>query len=334
MTHDFLLEIGTEEIPAGYLRPAGEHLRATLTAGLVERRIDAASVTVHEAPRRLIARITGLNDRQPDLSKEVMGPPSKAAFAPDGTLTKAGEGFARGQGVEPSALRRVDTPKGEYVAATVHVTGRPTADILLEWLPDVVRGIPFPKTMKWRGESLRFARPIRWLVALLDAEVLPIQVETLRAGRATRGHRLVTPGPIEIESPGTMLTQLEGAGVIADFDARRSRVVNEVKSAATAASARIVADDDLVDEVTNLVELPTAVMGSFDPEYLELPREVVITAMKAHQRYFAVEGTDGALKPNFITVANGRWEDTSQVVAGNERVLRARLADARFYWDT
>jgi glycyl-tRNA synthetase beta chain len=334
MTHDFLLEIGTEEIPAGYLRPAGEHLRATLSAGLAERRLDAASIAVHEAPRRLIARVTGLADRQPDLSREVMGPPSKAAFAPDGTLTKAGEGFARGQGVEPSALRRVETPKGEYVAATVHVAGRPTAEILLEWIPEVIRGIPFPKTMTWRGESLRFARPIRWLVALLDAEVLPIQVGTIRAGRTTRGHRLVAAGPIEVESPATLLTQLEAGGVIADFEARRARVREEVQAAAMAGQARIVADDDLVDEVTNLVELPKAVMGSFDAEYLELPREVVITAMKAHQRYFAVEGTDGRLRPNFITVANGRWADTSQVVAGNERVLRARLADARFYWDT
>jgi glycyl-tRNA synthetase beta chain len=334
MSHDFLLEIGVEEIPAGYLRPAGEHLKNTLTAGLAERRFDVAAIEVFEAPRRLIVRLTGLVDRQPDLEKEVMGPPVKAAFAPDGTLTKAGEGFARGQGVEPAALRRVDTPKGEYVAATVHVVGRPTAEILVEWLPEVIRGIPFPKTMKWCGESLRFARPIRWLVALLDSEVLPVQVESIRAGRLTRGHRLVAAGPIEIESPGTMLAQLEQAGVIADFDARRARVREEIMSAASAASARIVADDDLVDEVTNLVELPKAVMGSFDAEYLDLPREVVITAMKAHQRYFAVEGADGTLRPNFITVANGRWSDTSQVIAGNERVLRARLADARFYWDT
>ena len=334
MTHQLLLEVGTEEIPAGYLGPAADHLRTALAGGLVERRLSVERIEVHVAPRRLILLVHGLADRQEDLSKEVMGPPVKAAFTADGALTKAGEGFARGQGVEPSALRRVDTPKGEYLAVTVHVVGRPVGEVLLEWLPELVRSIPFPKSMTWCGPALRFARPIRWLVALLDQEVLPIVIGSIRAGRASRGHRLVTREPVVIDRPDDILPALERAGVLADFEARRAQVRTEVESVAGKASARIVLDDDLIDEVTNLVEWPTAVIGSFDPEYLALPREVIITAMKAHQRYFAVEGTDGILRPNFITVANGRWDDTSWVVAGNERVLRARLADARFYWDT
>jgi len=334
VTHQFLLEIGTEEIPAGYLCPAGEYLRQVITEGLAERRLSMTRLDIHVAPRRLIVLVHGLAGRQDDLSKEVMGPPVKAAFTPDGSLTKAGEGFARGQGVEPSALRRVETPKGEYVAATVHVVGRPVGDLLLTWLPEVIRAIPFPKSMKWCGDTLRFARPIRWLVALLDQEVLPLQVGSIKAGRTSRGHRLVTREPVVIDRPDAILPALEAAGVLADFEARRARVRMEIESVAGQSSARIVSDDELVDEVTNLVEWPTAVVGSFDPEYLALPREVIITAMKAHQRYFAVEDAGGTLRANFITVANGRWDDTSWVVAGNERVLRARLADARFYWDT
>ncbi|MDZ4806310.1 MAG: glycine--tRNA ligase subunit beta [Candidatus Eisenbacteria bacterium] len=334
MTRQFLLEIGTEEIPAGYLCPAGDYLHKSITDGLAERRLPADRIEVHVAPRRLIVLIHGLADGQADLSKEVMGPASKAAFTPDGALTRAGEGFARGQGALPSALRRVETPKGEYVAVTVHVVGRPVGDILLEWLPDLIRTIPFPKSMKWCGDTLRFARPIRWLVALLDQEVVPLQVGSIQAGRTSRGHRLVTQDPVVIDRPESILPALEAAGVLADFEVRRARVRMEIESVAGKSSTRIVSDDDLVDEVTNLVEWPTAVIGSFDAEYLALPREVIITAMKAHQRYFAVEGLDGVLRPNFITVANGRWDDTSRVVAGNERVLRARLADARFYWDT
>jgi glycyl-tRNA synthetase beta chain len=333
MTSAFLLEIGTEEIPAGYLPPAAQHLERTLQAGLAERRIDVTTVRAFAAPRRLIVELTGLAPRQADVEKEVMGPAVSAAFGPDGALTKAGEGFARGQGVDPAALRRVDTPKGEYVAATVKLVGRPTPEVLLEWLPGVITGIPFPKTMKWRGESLRFARPVRWLVALLDGEVLPLRLEHLEAGRVSRGHRLFTKEPVTIETATGLLPALEAAGVLADPGVRRARVESEIARAAAEAGGRIVADADLIEEVTFLVEYPTAVTGSFDRDYLELPREVIITAMKAHQRYFAVEDASGALLPRFVAVANGRWADTTQVVAGNERVLRARLADARFYWD-
>lgn len=334
MAHTLLLEIGTEEIPAGYLPPAAAWLNDTLTAGLAERRLHCDRIETLAAPRRLIVQVFGLADRQDDLDKDVMGPPVKAAFAPDGSLTRAGEGFARGQGVEPSALRRVDTPKGEYVAATVHVAGRPTTEVLLEWLPSVVTGVPFPRTMKWQGEGLRFARPIRWLVSLLDHDLLPIVVGDLTAGRLSRGHRLFTTAPVEVDHAAHLVPLLEKAGVLADSSVRAARISEEIARSAASVGGQVVADDDLLEEVSYLVEYPTAIVGSFDPEYLALPREVIVTAMKSHQRYFSVEDAAGRLKPNFIAVANGRWTDTSQVVAGNERVLRARLADARFYWDT
>ncbi len=334
MTRTFLLEIGTEEIPAGYLPPASAALSDAVSKGFEERRLAFESVRTYATPRRLIAVVEGLADRQTDLDKEVMGPPSRAAFAPDGTLTKAGEGFARSQGVAPDTLKRVNTEKGEYVAAQVHETGKAVAEVLSAWLPEVVTGIAFPKTMKWRDEDLRFARPIRWLVALLDAEVLPVTVGPLTAGRATYGHRLVNRGPVDVPRAGDILTVLEEIGVIADPAARRARIEREVTAAAKKAGGAVIADPQLLEEVSYLVELPSAVLGSFDREFLKLPAEIIITAMKSHQRYFALADADGKLLPNFITIANGRWADDSQVAAGNERVLRARLADARFYWDT
>lgn len=334
MTRDLLLEIGTEEIPAGYLPPAAAELRDRLAKGLQERRIGSTSAETFASPRHLIAIVRGLDERQADLDREVLGPPAKVAFGADGTLSKAGEGFARSQGVPVASLRRLETTKGEYVAATVHETGRPTADVLTAWLPELIAGLPFPKTMKWDGDLVRFARPIRWLVALLGEEVLPLQVGAVKAGRLTRGHRLFTTGPVEVRNADSILATLENAGVIADPMERAARIRSGVESAAAKAGGRVVSDPGLLEEVTYLVEFPGAVLGSFDPEFLEIPREIVTTAMRSHQRYFAVEDAAGKLLPHFITVANGRWDDPSQVIAGNERVLRARLADARFYWDT
>jgi glycyl-tRNA synthetase beta chain len=333
VTHTLALEIGTEEIPAGYLPPAAAQLQDILTQGLLERRLSFGRVQTLAAPRRLLAIVHDLADRQEDLSREVLGPQAKVAFGPDGSLTKAGEGFARSQNVSVESLRRVETPKGQYVATTIHERGRPSADVLAEWLPRVIPSLTFPKTMKWVGEALRFARPIRWLLVLLDDRLLPVQVGPLSAGRTTRGHRLFASGPIDVPHGRDILSVLERAGVIAD-PARRSQIIRtEIEKAARAAGGRIVEDARLIEEVTYLVEYPTAVLGSFDPEFLSLPREVLTTAMKSHQRYFAVENGGGRLMPHFVAVANGRWDDPRLVAAGNERVLRARLADARFYWD-
>lgn len=333
MSRTFALEIGTEEIPAGYLPPAARQLEQALIEGLKEKRIACERVETCAAPRRLIALLHGLGDRQADLDREVQGPPAKVAFAPDGSLTKAGEGFAKKQGVPPEALRRIETAGGEYLAAVVHETGRPLEAVLLEWLPGVIAALTFPKTMKWRGDDFRFARPVRWILALLDAEVLPLVVGPLTAGRRTRGHRLFVSAPVEVPDANSLLPTLEAAGVLADPVLRTARIEAEVARAAAAAGGRVVADPGLLEEVAYLVEYPTAVVGSFDAEYLALPREVITTAMRSHQRYFGVEDADGTLRANFITIANGRWDDTAQVVEGNERVLRARLADARFYWD-
>lgn len=333
MSRTFALEIGTEEIPAGYLPPASAQLKVALEEGLKERRIAFKRVETFAAPRRLIALVHEIGDGQADLDKVVMGPPAKVAFGPDGALTKAGEGFAKKQGVPVDALRRVETAGGEYLVATVHETGRPLEAVLLEWLPGLIAALSFPKTMKWRGDEFRFARPVRSILALLDAEVLPLVVGPLKAGRVTRGHRLFVTAPVEVATAADLLPTLAKAGVLADPAVRTTRIAAEVARAAAEAQGRAVEDAGLLEEVAYLVEFPTAVLGSFDTEFLALPREVITTAMRSHQRYFGVEDAQGNLLPHFITLANGRWDDASQVVEGNERVLRARLADARFYWD-
>jgi glycyl-tRNA synthetase beta chain len=322
MSRTFALEIGTEEIPAGYLPPASAQLKAALEEGLKERRIEFARVDTFAAPRRLIALVHGIGDRQADLDKEVMGPPAKVAFGPDGALTKAGEGFAKKQGVPVSALRRVETAGGEYLVATVHETGRPLEAVLLEWLPGLITALSFPKTMKWRGDEFRFARPVRSILALLDAEVLPLVVGPLKAGRVTRGHRLFVNAPVEVATAADLLPALEKAGVLADPAVRTTRIAAEVARAAGEAKGRAVEDAGLTEEVAYLVEYPTAVLGSFDTEFLALPREVIVTAMRSHQRYFGVEDAQGNLLPNFITLATAAgttlsrsWRATSACCA-------------------
>jgi glycyl-tRNA synthetase beta chain len=327
-----LLEIGCEEIPASFLGPALAELEALARAGLAEARLGFGAVRALGTPRRLALLIDGLVERQEDRVREVVGPALRASYDTDGNPTNAAKGFAKGAGVAVEALEKTQTPKGEYLLARVHETGRATAEVLPEIVRAWIAGLHFPKTMHWNGTG-RFARPVRWIVALLDGEVLPLEAFGVFAGRRSRGHRTIAPGEFELKGPQEYVEALRGQGVLVDPAERRARIEEELAKAASPLGGKAVEDAELLDEVTNLVEWPEAVVGSFDATYLKLPRPVVVTAMRAHQRYFAVEGPDGSLLGHFVMIRSGRGEGADQVRRGTQAVLRARLEDARFYWE-
>jgi glycyl-tRNA synthetase beta chain len=330
---DFLLEIGVEELPSGYIEPAIDELAAKVAAELAARRVAFRSVEKYSTPRRLAVVVTDLAGRQADLEKEVTGPSAKAAYGADGRPTQAAKGFARSQGVAVESLFLKDTEKGKYVCAHVKIEGKPTAEVLPDFLPALVLSLSFPKTMTWGAPSARFARPIRWVVALLDGDVVPLEVAGVKSNRVTYGNRFASPSAIHLSSPAEYLTKLESAAVMADLPKRRSLVREMVHKGAKNKGGRVVEDQELVDIVANLLEYPVPIVGSFDAHFLELPREVVVTAMREHQRYFAVEDHSGKLMPHFITARNGGSDGEENIRTGNERVLKARLDDARFYWE-
>ena len=335
---DLLLEIGSEEVPAGYVGPALAELRRRLETFLGDRGLgfDAGATASFATPRRLAVRIAGVELQQPRRTETKVGPPVQAAFDADGNPTKAAVGFARGAGIEPADLRRVHDGKVERIAAEVTTGGASTRDLLLEQLDlrELVQ-LGFPKTMRWiPGDDLRYARPIRWLVCLLGEEVVPLRLAHLTAGRSSRGHRTLAPGEVEIATPGDYERVLGEHRVIVDVDARREIIEREAERVAREAEGTLHRADDLVDEVVQLVEHPTPVLGSIEPERVrQLPPEVIITAMRSHQRYFSIERADGSLVPHFITFRDGGTQGLDNVVEGNERVLRARLDDALFYWN-
>ncbi|HEY8417443.1 MAG TPA: glycine--tRNA ligase subunit beta, partial [Limnochordales bacterium] len=309
MSRVLLVEVGTEEIPAGFLEEVLPQLREAAVAQLKELRLSPGAVHVYGTPRRLALMVDGLPERQADLVREVKGPSRSVAFDKDGQPTKAAQGFARSQGVAVEDLQVRETEQGAYVFAVLREAGRPIAEVLVEWLPRLITGLHFPKSMRWGASDLRFARPIRWLVALLDDAVLPIALDGVQAGRVTRGHRFLAPEPIVLQSPGEYVHRLRQAYVLVDPEERRQAVLEQVRQAAAAHGARVIEDPDLVAEVTNLVEYPAAVVGGFDPAYLQLPREVLITPMREHQRYFPLVDEAGRLLPRFVAVSNGPRED-------------------------
>lgn len=333
-TRDLLFEIGVEELPAGYVPPALEQLERAVRAGLQELRLGFDDVVTYGTPRRLAVFVADVSERQRDHEEEAMGPAAKVAFDPAGQPTKALLGFCAGKGVDVSAVRRVETPKGEYVAVTVKHVGRPAADVLPGLLGALAPRIQFPKTMRWDAGDYRFGRPVRWLVALLGDQVLPVKAFGLTAGRASFGHRFLHPGTVEIPSPRRYVEALQGVYVLADQRARRLAVEEQVARVAGRRGGRVVADEELADINTFLVEWPAALDGAFDARYLDLPREVIVTALREHQRFFAIETPEGALLPGFVTVRNGDERGLDLVRKGNEDVLVARLEDAKFYWDT
>jgi glycyl-tRNA synthetase beta chain len=334
MSRELLFEIGVEELPSGYVPPALEQLERGLREGLEGSRLDFGGIERCGTPRRLAVLVHRVAERQTDFDEEAMGPAARVAFDAEGRPTRALLGFCAGKGVEGSAVRRVQTPKGEYVAVTVHHVGKPAIEVLPAMLAQVATKLQFPKTMRWDAGDYRFGRPVRWLLALLGKDVVKVGAFGLEAGRGTFGHRFLHPESLDVKEPGHYLDALRRAKVLADPAERRRVVVEQVAAAAAENGGRVVADDELVDIVNYLVEWPTPVAGTFHERYLELPREVIVTALREHQRFFAVESPDGSLLPSFLTVRNGDAAGLATVRKGNEDVLVARLEDARFYWDT
>ncbi|MCX5801694.1 MAG: glycine--tRNA ligase subunit beta [Candidatus Eisenbacteria bacterium] len=332
-TLDFLLEIGVEELPASYIEPAVQELRHKTASELDSRRLKCSSIDVYSTPRRLTIHVKGLAERQEDLEKEVVGPASRVAYDDKGAPTQAAKGFARSQGVGVECLAIKKTGRGDYVCAIVKEHGKPTKEVLSEFLPSLVLSLSFPKTMTWAEPSVRFGRPVRWIVALLGDEVVPLEVAGVNSDRLTFGNRFLAPEPIKLKNASEYLGKLEKAWVIADAEERRRAVDKIVREEARKKGGAVVEDPELVGIVANLVEFPVPVAGSFDKNFLALPRDVVVTAMREHQRYFAVQDDHGNLMPFFITLRNGGKEGEDNVRVGNERVLRARLDDARFYWE-
>ncbi len=333
MKRDLLIEIGSEEIPAGYLPPALDALAAAVAKRLAEERIDHGEVERFATPRRLALRVAAVDMMQPDREREVTGPPKRIAFDEEGNPTKAAIGFAKTNGVAVEDLRVVETGKGEYLGVTVTGRGKPTAELLGELLPEIVRSLPFPKTMRWERTGYLFARPLQWIVVLLGEEVVPVEIAGVKSGRESRGHRILHPEPVLIPDPSVYEDVLRKAGVIALPEERRLRIEKEIASVLEGTGGKVLEDSGLLAEVNFLVELPHALRGSFDKRILALPDKVVITAMRSHQRYFSVVDGDGKLLPSFVTVANGIAENEEGIRKGNERVLAARLADAEFYWN-
>jgi glycyl-tRNA synthetase beta chain len=271
-------------------------------------------------------------ERQGDLDEEIIGPPHRVAFDAQGAPTQAALGFARNQGVAVEDLQVVETARGSYLAVRRRQKGRPSEEILSEQIPSWILGIPFPKSMRWGKLNLRFARPIHWIVALWGEEVIPFRLETLMSGNSTRGHRFMSPGAVAIPRPGAYLEICRSAKVLSDPRERAEVIQREARRAATSVGGQLLEDPDLLETLVHLVEYPVAVSGRFEGEFLELPREVLITAMREHQKFFSVQDEAGRLLPHFVNIANLQAESMDVVRKGNERVLRARLSDARFFF--
>lgn len=333
---ELLFEIGTEEIPAGYIQPALQFLEEN--AGRHFRELGLAYGTVKSmgTPRRLALAVYDLQEKQPDRIVEHIGPSRKAGFDEQGNPSRAAIGFARSRGLAVGDLAVTVTPKGEYLVAVEQVQGRETRELLPGFLGALVRGIPFPKSMRWGEGKITFARPIQWLLALLDGEVIDLAVDDTQAGAMTSGHRFMDPGRLPITGCRQYVDLLRERNVLVEPGERREAVVREVRRAVEqwtgVAGAMPVLDEELIDTVTNLVEVPWGVCGTFDPRFLELPREVLITSMREHQKYFPVAGSNGKLLPMFVAVNNTLVDDRKLAASGHQRVLRARLEDALFFF--
>lgn len=329
-----LVEIGTEEIPAGYIEPALSAFSDHLLRHLEENRIDHGAAKVFGTPRRLAVRIEAVAERQKSQVTEQVGPPERVAFDENGGFTMAARKFAEKNNVSPQKLSVKETEKGRYVVARKTEPGLATRTILKESLPGIILAIPFPKTMRWADLSIYFARPIHSLAALLGSRVISCRLGDVKSGRYSFGHRFLHPKKIKLESASDYPGVLSDAWVIADISRRQAMMEEQMEAAVKAVRGRVLPDAELVETVTQLVEYPATVLGQFDRRFLELPREVLITAMREHQRYFAVVDEKGAVMPYFLAVNNTLARDMALVTKGHERVLKARLEDARFFFQT
>ncbi|WP_136523599.1 glycine--tRNA ligase subunit beta [Geomonas ferrireducens] len=333
MAKDLFLEIGCEEVPAGFVPKAMADMEALMKRELETARIEYGEIVTLGTPRRLVLAVKGMAERQPDAELTAMGPAKSAAYDADGNPTKAAQGFARGQGMDVADLKVVMTAKGEYLAAVKSEVGRDTAELLPEMLPRMIGAIPFKKSMRWADFDVRFARPIHWIVALFDGVVVPFSFGNIESGSASRGHRFMANTTFPVRDLASYLEECERHFVIPDPEKRKAIIRQEIERVARQAKGNVLADEALLEQVAFLVEYPSAVHGTFSPDFLVVPREVLITSMREHQRYFSLVDDQGKLLPGFITINNTLTEDPSVVVKGNERVLRARLSDARFFFD-
>jgi glycyl-tRNA synthetase beta chain len=332
---DFLVEIGTEELPPKALRPLMEAFGQQLVAGIDEARLDHGDAQVFASPRRLAVRVKKLATAQGDRAVEQKGPPVRIAFDDDGNPTPAAQAFAGKCGVSVDELERAATDKGEWLVFNTIEKGRGAAELMPEIIERALGSLPIPRRMRWGASEAEFVRPVHWVVLLHGKEVVDATIMGIRSGRESRGHRFHARGSVTIDKPGDYLRELEDPGfVIADFERRRELVREGVEAAASRVGGNIVDGESLYDEVASLVEWPVPIVGAFDEVYLELPREVVVSTLTGHQRYFPVADDGGRLLPHFVTVANIESRDPEQVIEGNERVIRPRLADAAFFWDS
>jgi len=331
---DFLLEIGCEEIPARMIDAASQELRVRVGAMLDRERLAPATISCFDTPRRLAVIAAGILAAQPDITEEVTGPSSTVAYK-DGQPTPAAHAFAKKAGVDVSQLQKITTAKGEYLAAKVTKKGRSTAEILAETLPKELASIYWPKSMYWRKTHERFVRPVRWLVAMLDGETIPLEFDGIWAGKTSRGHRMLSHGDVTIPRAGAAYVEAMRAAKVLGH-AEREQQIRKVLDAATRtiSGARWREDKPLLDTVVNLTEFPSVILGGFDPQFLALPEEVLVTVMRDHQKYFALEDGGGKLLPHFLAVLNTDGDPQGLICHGNERVLRARFNDARFFWQT
>ena len=329
---ELLLEIGTEEIPAGFVPQALVDLEALAKKELEASRIDFSGTKTLGTPRRLVLAIESVSEKQRDEETRKIGPSKQAAFDAKGNPTKAAIGFAKSQSVPVESLTVIQTEKGEYVCAVKKESGRPTAELLSSLLPRWILSIPFQKSMKWADVPIRFVRPIHWILALFGGEVVPFEVDPIRSGNVTYGHRFMNPGPLAVKDLQSYLQKTKDAFVIVDPLERKKKIEGEMIREGARVSGRILKDEDLLDEVNFLVEYPVALCGGFDHKFLSLPREILIHSMKEHQRYFPLVDDHGVLLPHFVCVSNIMPKNREVVVKGNEKVLKARLSDAAFFF--
>lgn len=329
MAKDLLFEIGAEEIPAGFMPNILGQLKQLAETKLNDAHLPFESIATYGTPRRLALIVIGLADTSAEISERHKGPSASIAYDADGNPTKAAIGFARGKGLDVSDLVVEDG----YIYAETKTAGVPAKDIVTDMLPQFITGLNFPKSMHWGNLDAKFVRPVRWLVALLDEEVIPVEFATVKSGNVTRGHRFLGADEITIKNAASYVDTLKENFVMVDQDARRELISKQLHDIAASKNASIVWDDDLLEEINYLVEWPTALCGGFEESYLALPDAAIITPMKDHQRYFPLVDQDGKLLPMFLTVRNGSDHSIEVVQAGNERVLRARLDDAKFFFN-
>lgn len=330
MTKNLLVELGLEELPAYVVTPSEQQLGQKMAAFLDDNRLSYEAIQTFSTPRRLAVRVTGLADAQTDLSEDFKGPAKKIALDADGNFTKAAEGFVRGKGLTTDDIRFEEVKGVEYVYVTKNEAGQP-AETVLAGIPEVLNSLSFPVSMHWAGNTFEYIRPVHTLTVLLDDKALDMDFLDITSGRVSRGHRFLGQ-ETEIATADSYEEDLRKQFVIADSSERQQMIVDQIKAIEAKENVQVDIDPELLNEVLNLVEYPTAFMGSFDAKYLDVPEEVLVTSMKNHQRYFVVRDQDGKLKPNFISVRNGNDVAIDNVIKGNEKVLVARLEDGEFFW--